>query len=526
MIMLERKREASGRRPMQGVPNEVVLFARVVLTLGFLDERSLRAAVFRWMRTDRECGFPRFLVVAGWLSGTQCGRARVELERYRASQKARLAEVPADMGTNVRDSSGMGPLPEKDGQWELLELSRKDPLARFIGRRVGKCEIVRIVETGDLVSVFEGKIGDDDRRVQVKILRPDVARDPAARARFTREAEALGRVSHPNVASLVETGLVGGHLRFLTTDVGPGEPLSHILERSGRLPPDEVAKLGRRIALGLDAVHAAGVVHRDVRPANVVVEGGAVKLVGFGIAYEEQATRGDLTLPGRLTGHPCFVAPEVSAGAIPTPRADVYSLGILLYAALVGSVPFRSSSLVELVAHHLSSPPPPIARALPTCPPKLAALIEEKLLAKDPAARPTAREVAQLFSARDLLEPPPPVAERDPSEEIALPGCARCGQPMSDEPTEIGGHLVCKTCHERVETLDACAGCLVALTESERNAADSAVFGGHIYCRACTARLDFACVVCGEPARLGGLITGETRKRGTSLLHARCVTHP
>jgi hypothetical protein len=221
-----------------------------------------------------------------------------------------------------------------------------------------------------------------------------------------------------------------------------------------------------------------------------------------------------------------------------TGKADVYSVGVVLYLGLAGRLPFESRSLVKLVAMHLNSPPPPLLQAAPGCPPKLAALVQVKLLAKDPKFRMDAQEVANALAAKDLLEgaAPAPGAEKKPDTEEELrramatdehpavelggPACAACELPLGPNSSAVHGNSVCERCLERVEALDLCAACLQEVPSSSADGV--CVFAGHIYCAACTARVKLPCMACKKDVPLTGLAAGQAKVKGDQLVHFTC----
>jgi serine/threonine protein kinase len=305
--------------------------------------------------------------------------------------------------------------------------------------------------------------------------------------------------------------------------------------------------MARGVALGLAAAHRAGIIHRDLRPANVLIEeGGTVKLIGFGIA-RDVSVPGRLTATGHITGHPSYVAPEIAQNLEVTPKVDVYSLGIVLYLALAGRLPFESRSVVKLVGLHLNAPPPRLADVVNGCPPKLSALVE-RCLAKEAASRPEAMEVANALAAKDLLEGFDPQKWKDdakkpdteeelrramatdehPSVDVSAeaepggPSCAACELPLGLKSTSLHGNQICSKCVERVEGLELCAACLLGIDEKDANATDVAVFAGHIYCRSCTRRVRLPCAVCRKEAALSGLSSGQTKAKGDQLVHTVC----
>ena len=246
-------------------------------------------------------------------------------------------------------------------------------------------ELGRLIGEGATARVYAGP-----GNVAVKVLKPEVARDPAARARFLREARAAAQVSHPRLATVLDHG-EEGDVVWLTLPLYAGGSLADAL-RAGRLAPRRVAALAADIAAGLDALHRAGIVHRDLKPSNVLLdEGGTAHLADFGLAKDARWT--DLTA-NTLVGTPHYVAPEVIAGAVPSPASDVYAFACVLWEAAAGTPPFAGRSFFEVGMAHLGEEPPDAG---------LPADIDFALragLAKEPASRPaTAHTLAVLVRA-------------------------------------------------------------------------------------------------------------------------------
>jgi len=228
-----------------------------------------------------------------------------------------------------------------------------------------------------------------DRPVAVKLLRDEYAQHPETLARFRAEARHTAAVPHPGIAQVYDYGEAGpGQPSFLVMELVDGPPLTELLAR-GPLDPALVMDVVAQAAAGLAAAHAAGLVHRDIKPGNLLVgPGGAVKITDFGIAHA--AGSAPLTRTGTLIGTPAYLAPERVAGASAGPASDLYSLGIVAYECLAGAPPFTGTPMEVALAHQSQSLPPlPPAVPLP-----VAALVAE-LTARDPAGRPAdAGEVA------------------------------------------------------------------------------------------------------------------------------------
>jgi serine/threonine protein kinase len=244
------------------------------------------------------------------------------------------------------------------------------------------------------------------RPVALKRLAESLARDDDIRARFLREGRLAARVSHPNVVRVYDVG-EDDDVPFIAMEFVDGETLAELAVRRGPLPPDEVAGLGIQICRGLAAVHAVGLVHRDVKPQNLLLaRSGQLKLGDFGIALGLDATR--LTAAGTVLGTAAYLAPEQARGENVTASADLYGAGAVLYELLAGRPARTPSSLAQLAVPVAVDPPP-------HAPPLLAGLVL-RCLAPDPAARPAsaavlARELAATLPEGETLPLPAPAAQ-------------------------------------------------------------------------------------------------------------------
>jgi hypothetical protein len=237
------------------------------------------------------------------------------------------------------------------------------------------------------------------RPVAVKLLRDDYAQHPETLERFRAEARHTAAVSHPGIARMYDYGEPSpGQPPFLVMELVDGSPLTRLLER-GPLEPARVMDIVAQAAAGLDAAHAAGLVHRDIKPGNLLVSpDGTVKITDFGIAYA--AGSAPLTRTGALIGTPAYLAPERVTGASAGPASDLYSLGIVAYECLAGVQPFTGTPMEVALSHQYQSLPP----LPPGVPLPVAALVAE-LTAREPAGRPAdAGEVAaRAARLRDAL---------------------------------------------------------------------------------------------------------------------------
>ena len=256
-------------------------------------------------------------------------------------------------------------------------------------------ELEELVGTGGMSSVFRARDRQLDRRVAIKLLHQHYAEDPEYLERFRREARAVARLSHPNIVTVIDRGAADGS-QYIVFD---GENLKELVQRSGRLPVRDAVELALAVADGLAFAHTHGLVHRDVKPQNVLLsrEGG-VKVTDFGIARSLDVEHG-VTQTGTVLGTGEYLAPEQASGKPVSPATDVYSLGVVLWELLAGDVPFVGENFIAVALRHVNEPPPHLRERRPDVTPRLEAAVE-RALAKDPARRfPSMRAFAQELRA-------------------------------------------------------------------------------------------------------------------------------
>ncbi|HSD25951.1 MAG TPA: protein kinase, partial [Vicinamibacteria bacterium] len=220
--------------------------------------------------------------------------------------------------------------------------------------------------------------------VALKFLREDIASDPVARERFRREVAVASQVTHRNVLRVYDIGEAQG-VRFVTMQHVEGEDLASRLRRGGRLPLDELMAIFRQVCEGLAAAHAAGVVHRDLKPQNILMDrSGTPHIADFGLALSYG--QASLTDGGKLLGTPVYISPEQVNGAKADHRSDIYALGTILYEMAAGRAPFSEGTTTEIVFQRLQRPPRPVAELRPDIPAHVRAIVA-RCLAIDPAAR-------------------------------------------------------------------------------------------------------------------------------------------
>jgi serine/threonine-protein kinase len=265
----------------------------------------------------------------------------------------------------------------------------------------GRYEVERTLGGGGMAVVYLARDGELGRPVALKVLAENLADDAELRHRFVREARLAARLSHPNVVRVYDAGEEDGR-PYIVMECVEGESLAELLRREGRLDPDRVAELGTQACAGLEHAHRAGLVHRDVKPANLLLtEDGTLKVADFGIAHAVGGTR--VTEVGTVLGTAAYLSPEQALGEQVTPAADLYSLGTCLYELLAGEPPYGHETLGELFSRREAGPPPPL-RGVPR---RLEAAIL-RCLERDPRERPaSAAELARSLAA----SPPTAVTE-------------------------------------------------------------------------------------------------------------------
>jgi serine/threonine protein kinase len=280
-----------------------------------------------------------------------------------------------------------------DSTEEMIGLLAPPQEADEVGR-LGSYRLLRVLGSGAAGVVFLAEDVHLRRPVALKVMKPRPERDNETRERFLREARAAALLDHEHVVSVYQTGEDRG-LTFLAMKLLEGETLAARLDREGQLLIHEVLRIGREIALGLAAAHEKGLVHRDVKPANVFLERtsvpgeGRVKIVDFGLARSGEDVQ--LTRTGTIMGTPAYMSPEQGRGARVDYRSDLFSLGCVLYRMCAGRTPFQADDTMGLLMALASEDPPPLQSLNPNVPDKLVGLIS-RLLAKRPEGRPQSAE--------------------------------------------------------------------------------------------------------------------------------------
>jgi serine/threonine protein kinase/Tol biopolymer transport system component len=320
------------------------------------------------------------LPVAASLSGLPPSLERIverALARNPAERYARIAEMRADL--LAVDA-------------ELLEDEDSGPAggppafsaAVLTGRTVSHFRVAEALGGGGMGVLYRAEDTRLGRAVALKFLAPELVRDPVAKTRFLTEARAASALDHPNLCTILEIGETEEGLLFLAMPLYEGESLEQRMAR-GALAQEQALDIATQTARGLAKAHQHGIIHRDVKPANLFLTGdGMVKVLDFGIAKLKGET--GPTRHGTLLGTPAYMAPEQTRGEAPDARADVWSLGVVLYEMLAGRQPFTGGTDVAVVHAVLHQEPEPLARLRPEVTPEIDRIVSG-MLAKDPGER-------------------------------------------------------------------------------------------------------------------------------------------
>ena len=259
----------------------------------------------------------------------------------------------------------------------------------------GRYTLTERIAIGGMGEVWKARDKVLGRIVAVKILKEEYTGDPGFLERFRAEARNTALLNHPGVANVFDYG-EEDNSAYLVMELVPGSPLSSIIEREGTLPPDRVLNFIAQTARALAAAHSQGLVHRDVKPGNLIITpDDRVKVTDFGIA--RLANQVPLTATGQVMGTAQYLAPEQATGQAATASSDMYSLGIIGYECLVGRRPFTGESQIAIALAQVNDPPPPLPESIPAT----ARALIMCLLAKDPAQRP--KDATALASAVDAI---------------------------------------------------------------------------------------------------------------------------
>src|SRR5688500_1392174 len=311
-----------------------------------------------------------------------------------------------------------------------------EPHGRLLGDRY---ELQSVLASGGMGRVWRARDTLLQRAVAVKVLRSEFTGDRAFLGRFRAEAQHTAVLAHPNIAKLYDYGEVredGEHLAYLVMELVEGESLATLLQRERRLDVPQTLGILRSTAAGLAAAHAAGVVHRDVKPGNVLLgPGGVVKITDFGIAWSASSV--PLTQTGQVIGTAQYLSPEQAAGGKAGPASDVYALGAVAYECLTGRRVFDGENSVQIAVKQIREDPDPLPADLPANVRRLV----ERALSKDPAERfPDGG--ALLAAVDDVLSgrpPVPPARTRTAVMPVPLGAATPTAAPAPQPSTSASG---------------------------------------------------------------------------------------
>src|SRR6267143_2622 len=350
---------------------------------------ACEAGMYGWCVTPEA---PGMLVIGG----TICPHDRTSVQH-----------VVHRPGTNLRWPRGYGVPMTESTSLTLQDLRAALADAYDIEAPIGR---------GGMAFVYLARERRLDRPVAIKVLPPDLARDATSRSRFLREARTVAQLTHPNIVPIFTVDEVDGFVFFAMAYVA-GETLSQRVATRGPLDPHQAGRLLCDVGEALDYARARGVVHRDVKPDNILLDTatGRALLSDFGIAHGDRASRGLLGRPaaprGDVVGTPEFMSPEQARGDAVDPRSDVYSLGVVGFYSLSGRLPFDATTEEGVLEKHITQAAPPLATIAPSVPPRVAAIVD-RCLAKEPWARFADAAALVRAIAEAVLPPPVPLAVR------------------------------------------------------------------------------------------------------------------
>jgi serine/threonine-protein kinase len=289
-------------------------------------------------------------------------------------------------------------------------------------------ELEELVGAGGMSSVYRAHDRLLDRKVALKILHQQYSDDDEYVQRFRHEARSVAALSHPNIVTVIDRGEHGGR-QFIVFEYVRGDNLKQMLEREGRIPVQTALELAIQIARALSFAHQNGLVHRDVKPQNVLLNGdGQAKVTDFGIARSLDVKHG-MTQTGTVLGTSDYIAPEQAQGQRVDECSDVYSLGVVVYELLTNEVPFKGENFVAVAMRHISEPPPPVRDKRRDVSPRLEAVVM-CAMAKDPADRfPSMDEfcreltecLAEVRNGGETAILAPPARRRDAKRRRRVP---------------------------------------------------------------------------------------------------------
>jgi hypothetical protein len=327
--------------------------------------------------------------------------------------------------------------------------------------RLERYEVLEEIGRGGMGVVLKAFDPSLHRVVAIKVLAPQLATSGVARKRFLREAKAAAAVTHDHIVTIHAVDEANG-LPYLVMHYIAGQSLQQRIDKEGPLELTEVLRIGMQTASGLAAAHGQGIVHRDIKPANILLEDGVqrVKITDFGLARAMDDA--SLTQSGFVAGSPLYMAPEQARGEALDHRADLFSLGSVLYTMCTGRPPFRAANTLAVLRRVSEDVPRPIRETNPEIPDWLVAVIE-KLMAKEPADRyqsagevveALGKQLAQMQHAAWVPPPAPSPASAEAGLPTSLTICPSCGTSLYVPETMVGGLVHCAECGKPFQAED------------------------------------------------------------------------
>ncbi len=307
-----------------------------------------------------------------------------------------------------------------------------------------KYKIVRLLGEGGMGAVFEGENTLIKRRVAIKVLHAAIASNAEVAERFQREAQAAGRIGNEHIIEVLDLGELPNGDHFMVMEYLDGEPLSDRIKRMGRLTPEQAVPLFTQILKGLTAAHEAGILHRDLKPDNIFIlnekagNKDFVKIIDFGISkFQPLSDEMKMTRTGTIMGTPYYMSPEQASGArAVNVQSDIYAVGVILYEALTGAVPFDAPTFNQLMFQIVLSEPAPIDQVLPDIDPAFASIVR-KAMARDQAHRfetcPQFQEALESWANTGAGVTVPPINAGD----VYLPKDTTAGPMQSRAAVEL-----------------------------------------------------------------------------------------
>lgn len=258
-------------------------------------------------------------------------------------------------------------------------------------------EILKLLGEGGMGAVYKAQDRELDRLVALKVIRPELAGHASILQRFKQELILARKITHRNIIRIFDLGVADG-IRFITMEFVEGQDLASLIDEREKYSPEETVKILRQVCAALEAAHAEGVVHRDLKPQNIMLEAsGRVCVMDFGLARSMETT--GMTQAGTVMGTPAYMSPEQAKGMPADERSDLYSLGIIAYQMLTGKVPFKADSALASMLLRTQGPPTPAIQIDPTIPQPLSDLIQKSL-----AVDPQDRYQSAALMGQDLLD--------------------------------------------------------------------------------------------------------------------------